>query len=251
MPGDTLIPSSNLPTPARVLVVAAHPDDAEFGCAATIAKWTGSGTTATYVVVTDGSKGTWRADVHPFELALRREEEQRNACSILGAATVHFLRYRDGEVEGVSRIRSELATWIRHLRPNVVITHDPWKRYSLHPDHREVGRSVCDAVVFARDHAYLPELGVAGLGPHRPAEILLWETDEPDHVEEITEELVDLKIEALLAHQSQFESTMGFEDRDGEAAARFRESIESLAAAHGEAAGFPLGEAFRRLDPSR
>jgi LmbE family N-acetylglucosaminyl deacetylase len=244
-------PSTNLAVPERVLVVSAHPDDAEFGCAATIAKWTSGGAVATYILVTDGSRGTWKDDVHPFELALLRESEQKQACSILGVSSVQFLRYRDGEVEASSVLRRELATWIRHLRPEVVITHDPWKRYSLHPDHRAVGRSVCDAIVEARDPGYLRELAAAGLGPHRPAELLLWDADEINHIEEITDECFDAKIQALFAHQSQFESTMRFDDPRSKEALEFRDSMRSVASDHGELAGFFLGEGFRRIDPSR
>lgn len=246
-----MTPTSNLPVPGRALVVAAHPDDAEFGCAATVAKWASAGASVTYIVVTDGSKGTWRDEVHPFELALRREAEQKKACAILGVHAVHFLRHRDGEAGAVPGLASELATWIRHLKPDVVLTHDPWKRYLLHPDHRATGVSVCDAVVAARDPAYLRELGMAGLGPHRPAELLLWEADEADHVEEISERHFELKIEALLAHESQFQSTMRFEGHDPADVGRFRESIRRFASKDGESAGFALGEAYRRLDPSR
>ncbi len=242
--------SSNIPTPKRVLVIAAHPDDAEFGCAATIAKWTSNGASAAYIVVTDGSKGTWDANIHPFELAIRREEEQRKACAVLGVEEVHFLRHRDGEVTATPDLRRELATWIRALKPDVVITHDPWKQYALHPDHREVGRLVCDAVVAARDPLYLAELTRAGVGSHRPSELLLWEPDRANHIEEVTDKFLDLKIEALLQHESQFESTMGFRERNPQNEAAFRQRILERAIADGKEAGFSMGEAFRRIDPA-
>ncbi len=244
-----MTPTVNLHPPRLALVVAAHPDDSEFGCAGTVCKWTSVGGRAVYVVVTDGSKGTWREDVHPLELALKREGEQKKACEVLGAEAVHFLRYRDGELRAGERLIVQIAIWIRHLEPDVVLTHDPWRRYMLHPDHREVGRAVVEAVVAARDPGYLTELSLAGLAPHRPSDLLLWDADDPDHVEEISHEQFSIKVEALMAHESQFESTMGFSNPDGEEAKRFVEKLRAVASRHGALAGFELGEAFKRLDP--
>lgn len=241
--------TSNLETPKRVLVIPAHPDDAEFGCAATVAKWAQAGASVTYLVVTDGSKGTWNPEVHPFELALRRESEQARACAVLGVESVRFCRHRDGNVISTDALVREVATWIRSLKPDVVLTHDPWAPYILHSDHREVGRSVCDAVVAARDPLYLEELAAAGVPHHRPSELLLWDAGDANHVEEIAAEHLDKKIEALLVHKSQFESTMRIEDPNGPEVEHFADRIRRLAREHGSFGGFALGEAFRRLDP--
>ncbi|MER3396653.1 MAG: PIG-L family deacetylase [Acidimicrobiia bacterium] len=242
--------TSNIELPRRVLVVPAHPDDAEFGCAATVAKWTANGASVTYVVITDGSKGTWRLDIHPFDLALRREEEQRHACDVLGIDKVYFSRHRDGNVVSTDGLVREVATWIRSLRPDVILTHDPWAHNVLHPDHREVGRSVCDAVVAARDPRFLEELAVAGVLHHRPKALLLWDAGDPNHIEEISVEHLDKKIEALLAHKSQFQSTMHIQDPDGPDVERFAERIRRTAREHGSLGGFALGEAFRFVDPA-
>lgn len=243
--------TADLAVPERVLVVPAHPDDAEFGCGATVAKWTRSGARVAYLVVTDGSKGTWDPDVEPAELVLRRQAEQRKACEILGVEEVYFLRHPDGEADAATGLVREIAAWIRKLQPEVVLTHDPWKHYLLHPDHRATGKAVCDAIVVARDHGFGPELFTAGLAPHRPSELLLWEAEQPDHVETFDETALEAKLEALFAHASQLESTMRVESRTDPAVARFISKIRGWAEEAGAMVGAPLGESFKRVDPTR
>jgi LmbE family N-acetylglucosaminyl deacetylase len=151
-----------------------------------------------------------------------------------GAGEVVFLGRVDGELENDRETRSLLAATIRRLRPDVVLGHDPWKRYRLHPDHRNAGTLVCDAVVAARDPHFFPEHGLAH---HRPSHLLLWEADEPDHIEDV-EAWVDRKLDALEAHESQFESTMKAVD-DAQLASfrtRIRERLAGLGAPHGLAA---------------
>src|ERR1019366_18286 len=116
------------------------------------------------------------------------------------------LDWPDGELEAGLRQRMQVAAWIRRLRPDVVLAHDPWKRYRLHPDHRSAGFLSIDAIVAARDPHFFPEIALA---PHRPAELLLFEADEPDHYEDVARTF-DTKIDSLLAHESQLESTMHF-----------------------------------------
>ena len=120
------------------------------------------------------------------------------------AGEVRFLGRVDGELDNDLATRSDVVRVIRELRPDVVLGHDPWKRYRLHPDHRHAGLLACDGVVAARDPHFFPEHGIAH---HRPSALLLWEADEPNHVEDVTAWL-DAKLDALLAHESQFESTM-------------------------------------------
>ena len=229
--------NTNLPVPARALAVAAHPDDNEFGCAGTVAKWADAGCDVTYVIATDGSKGTWSREQSPAELVPIREREQRAAGDALGVGRVVFLRHTDGELENTLDLRRELAGWIRRLRPVVVLTHDPWRRYLLHPDHRAIGMAVCDGVVAARDHLFYPEQVATGVDAWRPELILLYQTDTPDHVEDITATF-DRKIDALRAHASQHVSTMG-EDFDA-----FMDRMRTRAADMGGPAGFDAGEAF-------
>jgi LmbE family N-acetylglucosaminyl deacetylase len=238
-----------IPAPDRALTIGAHPDDAEFGAGGTLAAWAGAGTEVTVLVVTDGSKGTWEPDVRPADLIATRRAEQRAAAEVLGAGEVVFLDHVDGELEPSMELRRELCGWIRRLRPDVVLTHDPWRRYLLHPDHRAAGFAAVDAVVAARDHLFFPEqAGEQGLRAHRPGALLLWATDQPDHWEDVAATL-DVKIGALLCHSSQTATTMG-DAASGEAArAAFAERIRRRAAESGEPAGLSAAEAFRRITP--
>lgn len=240
--------STNRATPTSVLLIAAHPDDADFGAAGTVAKWARSGSVIKYLIVTDGSKGSWDPQVVPARLAVKREEEQARACALLGASAPEFLRLRDGSVENTMDLRREIAGWIRRIEPEVIMTHDPWKPYLLHPDHRAVGLAVCDAVVAARDPHFYPEQLPAGAKPHRPASILLWEAGIIDHVEELAEEDVNSKLLALRCHESQFESTMRHSGISTRQAHIFDEKIRAECRSAGETAGFPYGEGFKILD---
>jgi LmbE family N-acetylglucosaminyl deacetylase len=203
----------NLPVPASALAIGAHPDDVEFGCGGLLAKWAAEGCVVHHLICTDGSKGTWDVDADVAALALRRQDEQREAARLLSGASageVRFLGRVDGELTNDAATRSEVARVIRELRPETVLGHDPWKRYRLHPDHRNAGLLACDAIVAARDPHFFPEHGIAH---HRPDRLLLWEADEPNHVEDVTIG-IDSKLAALHAHVSQFESTMHASDDD-------------------------------------
>ena len=231
--------------PSSALAVAAHPDDAEFGCGATLAKWAARGCRIHHLVLTDGSRGTWDGDGD--ELVRRRHAEQEEAARRLGGGSVSFLDWPDGELESGPAQRRRVCEVIRRLRPEVVLGHDPWRRYRLHPDHRHAGWLVVDGLVAAREPTISPELGPA----HRPEALLLWEADEPNHVEDATGSL-EAKVAALLAHASQFRSTFGLspdEDLDGDRAeAVVRRQVGRQLADHGRLAGIPLGEAFRLID---
>jgi LmbE family N-acetylglucosaminyl deacetylase len=124
----------------------------------------------------------------------------------------------------------------------VVLGHDPWKRYRLHPDHRQAGLLVCDSIVAARDPHFFPELPHP---PHRPKSLLLWEADEVHHIEDVSG-FVDRKLAALEAHTSQFESTMHAVDQAQLQA--FRERIRSRLAQLGEPYGVGAAELFARID---
>lgn len=243
--------SANLATPASALLVAAHPDDADFGAAGTAAKWVRAGASITYLVVTDGSKGSWDPDVVPARLSVRREEEQTRACELVGAHRPEFLRLRDGTVENTMDLRRELAAWIRRIAPEVVITHDPWKPYLLHPDHRATGQAVCDAIVAARDPHFYPEQLSRGTAHHRPDKVLLWDAGVKDHVEELTDGDVETKLLALRSHESQFESTMRHTGLSTPEARDFDRRIWDRSRQAGELGGFALGEAFKVLDADR
>ncbi|MGB0114446.1 MAG: PIG-L deacetylase family protein, partial [Ilumatobacteraceae bacterium] len=194
-------------TPESALAIGAHPDDVEFGCGALLAKWAADGCTVHHLVCTDGSKGTWDPDVDVAALAARRQVEQREAARRLAgdhAGEVRFLGRVDGELDSDLATRGEVARVMRELRPAVVLGHDPWKMYRLHPDHRHAGLLACEGIVASRDPHFFREHGLA---PHRPDALLLFEAERPDHAEDVSA-FVATKLDALAAHESQFESTM-------------------------------------------
>jgi LmbE family N-acetylglucosaminyl deacetylase len=235
----------DLPTPARALAIAAHPDDVEFQCGATFAKWAAAGCVVNHLICTDGSKGTWDPTVDQTELVATRIVEQRAAADRLGSTgEVVHLGVVDGELDVTRELTGQIAYWIRKLRPDVVFAHDPWRRWRLHPDHRAAGFLACDAVVAARDPFFFPEHDVT---PHRPHSVLLFETEEPDHAEDVTG-YADAKVAALLAHESQFETTMYITDDPSSQAATFRARIEGELEAFGRLAGVRHAEAFKLID---
>jgi LmbE family N-acetylglucosaminyl deacetylase len=251
--------SVDLAVPSVALAIGAHPDDVEFGCGATLAKWAAAGCRIHHLVLTDGSKGTWEPSGDSAELVATRRREQREAARVLGGGEVTFLDYIDGELASGLDERRAVCRVIREVRPDVVLGHDPWRRYRIHPDHRHAGWLATDGVVAARDPKFFPDVGP---GPHRPAALLLWEADEPDHVEDVDGTMA-VKLAALLAHASQYRSTMGIED-DGigdpaldarvegaraQGEEGFRRRLEGQLAAHGALAGLEYGEAFHLIAP--
>jgi LmbE family N-acetylglucosaminyl deacetylase len=241
--GDMSRWSIDLDIPASALAIGAHPDDVEFGCGATLAKWAAGGCVVHIMVLTDGSKGTWDPSVDPEALRATRQREQRTAARTLGATgEVVFLDQVDGELDSTMALRSEVARWIRVLRPEVVLGHDPWRRYRLHPDHRHAGWLTCDGIVAARDPLFFPE---HQLVHHRPSTLLLWEADDPDHGENVTG-FVAGKLAALEAHASQHRSTMHAQDEA--AMEQFRRRITDRLTSLGEPHGVGACEVFARLD---
>ncbi len=194
----------------RALVVFAHPDDAEFGSAGTIASWTRAGTEVGYVCVTDGSAGSNEPVVVREELAEVREAEQRAACDVLGVAECAFLGVQDGMVEVTLDLRRAVTREVRRFRPDVLICPDParyWdegRSYINHSDHRAVGQ-VCMAVLNpdSSTRPQFPELLDEGLEPFEIKHMWIpaWEGDADTFVD-ITE-TVETKIEALRCHKSQ------------------------------------------------
>jgi LmbE family N-acetylglucosaminyl deacetylase len=232
--------------PASALAVGAHPDDVEFGGGATLAKWAAAGCVVSYLVCTDGSKGSWDPTEDVAELVANRQVEQRAAARALGATgEVVFLGEVDGELQPGLDQRERVARVIREVQPEVLLAHDPWKRWRLHPDHRAAGFLALDGLVAARDPHFYPEQGLA---PHRPTSLLLFEADEVDHVEDVTG-FAERKVAALLEHRSQFRSTHDIDDpEDVEQVARFTRRVEERLAEVGRSAGVGSGEGFKRID---
>ena len=238
----------NLPAPASALAIAAHPDDVEFGCGGTLAKWSTAGCVVHHLICTDGSKGSWDPHEDTRELVAQRQDEQRAAAKALGATgEVVFLGHTDGELDSGLTEREQVARVIRELQPEVVFGHDPWRRYRLHPDHRHAGLLAVEGIVAARDPHFYPSQHI----PHwRPSMLLLWEADVVDHVEEVSA-FVDRKLAALLEHRSQLRSTMHIEigsDDENAQRERFRRRVLDRLASFGRTVGVEYGEGFKRID---
>jgi LmbE family N-acetylglucosaminyl deacetylase len=230
---------SLLEVPERVLAIGAHPDDVEFGCGATLAKWAASGAYIEILVLTDGSKGTWDPSVDAVTLVAQRRREQQDAARALGVAAARVLDLVDGELDSDRPTRQRVCEVIRQVRPDVVLGHDPWKQYRLHPDHFHAGRLTVDGIVAARDPHFFRESGP----PHRPRHLLLFEAQVADHTESV-DAFLSPKIEALLCHRSQWRSTMGIDGQSPDADVQ-REGFTARIRREVESAG---GEVFKRID---
>jgi LmbE family N-acetylglucosaminyl deacetylase len=225
---------------ARAMVVFAHPDDAEFGSAGTVAKWSAQGAEVAYVCVTDGSAGSNEPGVVREELAPIREEEQRAACDVLGVGECAFLGIPDGYVEVTLDLRRAITREVRRFRPDVLIAPDPqryWdetRSYINHTDHLAVGKA-CMAVVNpdSSTRPMFPELLDEGLEPFEIR--YLWiptYEGEADTFVDISE-TIERKIEALRCHKSQIHD----EPVD--------EWIRKRAKERGAAQGLEYAESFR------
>lgn len=191
------------------LVIAAHPDDGDFGAAGYSMLLAERGWDVYFLVTTNGAKGTEDRSMPRERLIALRREEQREACRRMGVKGVSFLDYEDGELIYDRALLEQVVRHIRTVRPHTVITHDPTDiiirdSFINHPDHRAAGSAALDAVYpTARDHLNFPEHLASGLEPHKVREILLWSSNHPNFDVDITA-LVDRKISALLAHVTQF-----------------------------------------------
>ena len=222
---------------AQVLVVTPHPDDAEFGVAGTVARWTKQGKQVVYVVCTNGDKGTSDPDVKPDELAKIRQNEQRAAAEVLGVREVVFLENPDQGLEDTPEFRKQIVRMIRRYRPETVVTADPYRRYIWHRDHRITGQVTIDAVFpYARDHLAYPDLLEEGLQPHKVREMLFWASENINYISNITDTF-DLKLAALRCHESQVKSMKVSDLEDW-----LRKRCKDLA----EGEDFDLAEAFHR-----
>ncbi|MFN8524341.1 MAG: PIG-L deacetylase family protein [Chloroflexota bacterium] len=232
------------PDARSVLVVVAHPDDAEFMASGTIALWSRQGKEINYVLCTRGDKGTSDPSVTPDALATVREREQREACSRLGVRDLEFLGYEDGVLESTLDLRRDIVRQIRRFRPDIVLCQDPMTRWTAqgylnHPDHRAAGDATLDAVFpSARDRHVFPELLEEGLEPHKALEVYLMGTTNADVWVDISPTLND-KLHALRAHESQVGSAVRPVDWDLEKV--IRERAERL----GEGQGIKYAESFK------
>jgi len=225
-------------SPVDILVITAHPDDAEYGIAGTIARWTQKGKSVAYVLCTSGEKGTSDRSIRPEDLKKIRQEEQRSAAKVLGVSQVEFLNYPDQGVEDTPEMRKHVVQIIRTYRPDIVATTDPYRRYVWHRDHRMIGQVVLDAVFpFARDHGAYPDLLEQGYEPHKVKELFFFGAEDVNYYSDISETW-DIKVAALKCHASQMRE-LKKDDLEGWLRERYTRRAKG--------SKYELAESFHRL----
>jgi LmbE family N-acetylglucosaminyl deacetylase len=231
--------------PERIMVVAAHPDDAEFGCGGTVAKWVREGSTAFYLICTNGEKGNDEGSVTVEELIAIRDREQREAAKVIGVSEVVILPRPDGELFYNYEFRGDVVRYIRKWKPDAIFTHDPTviinaNGFINHADHRATGEATVDAVYpFSRSVLQYPDQIKEGLEPHTVYDVYLWGATPPNFWVDVSD-TVDCKAQALKCHGSQFsepERVMEF------ARERLRRA--------GEEHGVEYAETFRKISLRR
>ena len=204
-------------TPESVMAIMAHPDDIEFSCAGTVARWRQDGTRAAYVLVTSGDVGIAKPGMTKAKAAEIREAETLAAAKVVGVEDVTFLRVPDGMVEATMDLRKQLVRQIRRFKPEVIITNDPTMIFPPrgginHPDHRAVGLATVDAVFPASGQPNLfEELAEEGLTAHKVRKVYLSARGQGETFINISE-TIDLKIKALQKHVSQLGEIAELED---------------------------------------
>lgn len=205
--------------PQKILVILAHPDDPEFFCGATLARWAAAGHEIVYWLITCGDKGTSDRGISSEDLCGIRQCEQSAAAAVLGVKAVYFLGYPDGYLTPDLDLRRDLTRIIRQEKPQVLVTCDPKTLYIgdnriNHPDHRAAGQAALDAVYpAARDHLNFVELWRdEKLEPHIVREVWISGTLEPNVTLDVTD-LWETKIRALQEHRSQIGDPQKFAER--------------------------------------
>ncbi len=207
-----------LAVPNQAMAIVAHPDDCEFLCGGTIAKWCKAGTEMSYLILTNGNKGSDDPDMTSEKLAVIRRKEQHAAANALGVKHVMYLGEPDGELQQTLALRKRVVTEIRRFRPEIVITFDPTRYFVAdsrinHADHRVAGEIAIDAIFpAARNRMYHPELLAEGLEPHTVLEVYLMVPEQPNRWVDISE-FIDTKIKAILCHASQFDDPDSIAER--------------------------------------
>jgi LmbE family N-acetylglucosaminyl deacetylase len=221
------------------MVIAAHPDDADFGPAATAARWIDAGSIGWLVCCTSGDAGGEDPNFDPMELAVLREAEQGAAAAIVGYAGLSFLHQPDGALQNDLALREQLVREIRTFRPDAVLATDPEVVFYRdggvnHADHRAAGMAAADAVYpAARNPMAFPWLANEGLASHIVRRLYLFWPNDPNAYVEVGD-TIDRKIEALRTHSSQIKQPERLEGR-----------IREWAAKVGERVGLGEVEAFR------
>lgn len=230
--------NNNFYVPESAMAIVAHPDDIEFSCAGTLARWVKEGSRISYVLCTSGDVGIDEPGMTREKAIEIRESEQRLAANIVGAEEVIFVRERDGLLQATLDLRKKLVREIRRFRPEVVVCGDPtivWagNDYINHPDHRAAASAALDATFPAAGQPHLfEELAEEGLRAHKPRRVYVTSWDGADVFVNI-EDTIDIKIEALRAHKSQMK------DWDPE------QSIREWAAERGKGKEMAYAEGYR------
>lgn len=225
----------------RVMVIVAHPDDAEFTVGGTVARWAREGKEITLVICTDGSRGSNDPNMEPQFLTAIRLSEEAEAARVLGIREVIWLGYEDGTLEPTLALRRDLTRAIRRCQPDAVMCGDPTVRfygdnYLNHPDHRAAASAALDAVFpSAGTRHVFSELLAEGLEPHKVREVYLHGVQTPNCWIDITD-TIEQKIEALKKHESQVGD---FEDLD--------KWIRSWAQEDGAQNGMACAESYKRM----
>ena len=236
-------------TPERVLVITPHPDDAEVWAGGVISKWVRAGAAVHCVVCTDGSKGSSDPELGPAELVQLRSREQLAAAEILGVSDVVMLGRPDGELEDTSDFRKDLVRQIRVIKPDVVLTSEPYRRnMQWHRDHRIAGQVALDAVFpYARDHLHFGDLFAnEGIEPHKTAAIMFWGSENPNAFFDIADDF-DAKMQAVLAHRTQTGPRTDEQMRAFIRARAEEAATTGNASPDDDATNLTLAEAFRRV----
>ena len=227
-------------SPKKILVITPHPDDADFWCSGTIAKWLGDGATVRYVLCTDGGKGTTDPNISSADLSKVREQEQADAVEALGVQELVLLHHPDGSLEDDDEFRRELVRQIRQVQPDVVLCPEPYrKNLAWHRDHRIAGQVALDAVFpCARDHLPFVELWRGeGLEPHKTPTMLFGGYENTETNIDITESM-DSKIKAVAAHKGQM---------DGRSPEEVEDYVRERAQVSEGGSGKEYVEAFRKV----
>lgn len=231
-------------TDKRVFVFFAHPDDAEFGAAATMAKLAQQGNEIWYVICTGGAGGIHTLNTTPGELLEIREGEQRAAMDVLGVKEAVGLRYlrRPGEWGSPTELVEKTMRLIRQYQPDIIFTHDPWRPYQVHPAHRMVGWAATEAAYLADKPWHFPQHIAEGLRPYKPREVFLFGSHDPNYWVDVTQ-TIDLKIEALRQHKTQLGRRV-----EPPWLEEFAQRIKAWSSEAGKHIGVDYAEAFHKIE---
>jgi len=239
MPG---LMHSKLIANKKVLIVVAHPDDAESFCGGTISHLVARGNHVTLVVCTNGDRGSHDRRLKPTELFSMRQQEQEQARQLLGIQEVIWLGYRDGDLAYINDLRERIIRLIRQHQPEIILTFDPWRHYEFHPDHRAVGFTTTEARMLADLPWVCPEFTLEGLVPWHAQEMYLFAPQEANYWVDISQ-TIDVKVKSRLAHRSQNDFIQCEQDVQD-----FVQEIRGAAEQAGKACGAGYAEAFHKVD---